>query len=418
MRVQIVAAATMMMLIACGGSGTSPENSNNGSVSTSNSSSIGSSQASRSSVLYVDASGNCAGRLPCFTTLHAAVADSFFSQIETSATGRIIGAKRPNDPPDQIVVMPGKYRSLRAGDWVLLLGLPGEEFPPATWKLRLESEQGAALTTISGEGTGPCIEITDYIDLTIKGFTITGCTRVHNDIFNEKYAIYLNSWSHARVHIEENVFVDNTITALAIIPYYGGYVDTEIVISRNKISKNLAGIELEGFGSTPKPGNVANITIANNLIYRNGTADPYSGIGIKLSGTLGVDNDLRLNILHNTVASNVGGIAITDAQKTVVQNNVVYGNKIDISGGTVYTTNNLVGEIAYSRNLNNSVGDPLFVDSAAGNFELTMGSSAVDTGLAITNSEITKDYFLRTRPLDGDRDGISKPDIGAIEKSP
>jgi hypothetical protein len=370
---------------------------------------------------YVDASGACANRHPCYTTLRAAVSASFDSQFEVNATSQIVRAKRPSDPPDDIIVMPGVHRSSRVGDWVLLLGLNGETFPPGTWKLRLPAEQGPTLTTISGDGTGPCIWITDYIDLEIKGFTVTGCAIVTDSLVNEHSAVYIQTWSHARIQLEGNQILPNgSIAAIGIHPYFGGFREVAIQIVRNGLIGNHSGVVLDGFPVIADAQNTAQIVVANNLIVGSNvsmSSDPATGIiGW---GTIKAEQNLRIDIIHNTIVGYRDfGINVTDGHEMKIQSNVVFGNRFDIYGGTVGTTGNLVGEASNLRSVENLVGDPMFVDAQHGNYALQPRSPAIDSAVTTTSAEAGMDYKGTLRPQDGDRNGTAVADIGAFEYVP
>lgn len=399
-----------LLLASCGGSGGS---GGGGSGGGGPSTPVG--------TYYVDASGGCAGRQPCYTTLRAAVSASFESQFEVSGS-TIVRAKRPNDPPDQIIVMPGTHRSSPARDWVLLVGLNGESFPPGIWKLRLIAEQGPGLTTISGDGTGPCIWITDHVDLEIRGFTVTGCAIAQTGLVNEHHAVYINSWSQARVRLEGNHILSNAdVAAIGVKPYNAGFRDVDIQIVRNRLVGNHAGVLFEGFPVIPSPQDTARFVVANNVIADGSTVMsplPTYGIAVGLGTTRAVQN-IHIDVLHNTVVGQPTGILVnTDSGNTNVQNNIVFGNRIDIYGGSAFTTRNLVGETSNLSSGGNVVGNPLFVDAANGNYGLQQSSPAIDAGADSISVEVTRDYNGTLRPQDGDRNGTAVADIGAIETVP
>jgi hypothetical protein len=371
---------------------------------------------------YVDVSGTCAGRSPCHTSLGAALVASFRSQFEVNpASNRVVRVLRPNDPPDDIIVMPGIFKSTVPGRWALLVGMNGEDFPPGIFKVRITAEQGPTLTTISGDGSGPCIWINDYVDVEIKGFTITGCTMVDESLINEHHAIYINSWAHARVRIEGNRIVSNpTLAAVGIQPYYAGFDQVQVDVVRNIMSGNKEGVIFDGLPHDVRPTDVARIVVANNIIVA-GSPSMYPSRGISFGpGTMTAAQNLHIDIIHNTVVG-FGGFGIFvngDAGETNVQNNIVFGNHFDIYFGTPRTTNNLVGETSNLHVTGNRVGDPLFADPGNGNFVLQQNSPAIDAGVVAGNPEAGKDLNGATRPRDGDGDGVPAADIGALEYVP
>jgi hypothetical protein len=50
--------------------------------------------------------------------------------------------------------------------------------------------------------------------------------------------------------------------------------------------------------------------------------------------------------------------------------------------------------------------------------DLGSGSPAIDSGVPLILPEAQTDFRGTQRPVDGDRDGVAKPDIGAIEQLP
>jgi hypothetical protein len=372
--------------------------------------------------LYVDTAGTCAGRAPCYSTIAAAVVASLKSQFDVNAPTAVLQHKRPNDPPDEIVVMPGTHRSPVAGRYAVLAGFNEREFPSAPWKLRITAEQGPALTTISGDGTGQCIWLSDYLDIVIKGFTISGCTVVDDGLVNELHAIYIDSYRHAHVRIEGNRIIGNQHQgAIGFHPYNAGLDQVQLEFVRNEMSGNHAGVTLYGY-SPLKPTDSGHIVVANNLIVGSATSSasmPAKGIGLGPE-PLTANADFRIDIIHNTVVGfrDFGIFVNTDAGEMNVQNNIAFGNRYDIYGGTARTNHNLVGETSNLFVGGNLTGDPLFVDAANGDYRLQPMSPAIDAGVASSNVEAASDFNGAARPVDGNRDGNAVPDIGAIEYTP
>jgi hypothetical protein len=372
--------------------------------------------------LYVDSSGTCGGRIPCYSTIAAAVIASLNSQFEVNAPTSIIQHKRPNDPPDEIVVMPGTHRSPVAGRYAVLAGFNALQFPSHAWKLRITAEQGPVLTTISGDGTGQCIWISDYVDVVIRGFTITGCTSVDDGLINEQYAIYIDSYRHAHVRIEGNRIVSSPqLGAVGIKPYNAAFDQIQVEIVRNEMSANHAGVTLQGF-PTQNPADSGHLVIANNIIVGSATSSaPFPAKGISLGPEpIRAEGNLEIDVIHNVVVGfrDFGIFVNTDAGEMNVQNNIAFGNRYDIYGGTARTHHNLVGETSNLYASGNLTGDPLFVDLANGNYRLQPMSPAIDAGVTSSNTEAASDFNGAARPVDGDRNGNTLADIGAIEHTP
>jgi len=396
-------AIALTALGACSGGGGTSDAVNNNNVS------------NNQHFIYVDGAGACKGRTPCYANLLDATIDSFRTQFDSQ-----VQPIRPNAPPDSIVVMPGVYTAGTPGDWILILGFAAEfQRTTGIWKLEILAEQGPDQTIISGQDTGPCILVMDQIDLHIKGFTLTGCADVEPYSIDDDYSIFLQSFTRANIRIEGNVFRDNTssASAIGIRPYFVNVSELNVKVIGNRFFNNLGSISVEDL---IQPQYSAAVLIANNLMYDNGRSnDPnYSVGGIRVFNFVESQQNTKIEIVGNTIAGNRDvGLSVIQANVTV-ENNIVYGNPIDIDArfSIAPVNHNVVGETSRLLSVtSNIVADPLFANQGAGDFSLTPGSPAIDAGVALSIPELALDLNGEARPVDGNADGVAVPDIGAIE---
>ena len=135
--------------------------------------------------------------------------------------------------------------------------------------------------------------------------------------------------------------------------------------------------------------------------------------------------DSVVSILNSTIARNARfGINFSGTSGTLF-NSILSGNgENDFSGpfnGTLI--NNLIGDGQYPGSNGNFAGDPLFTNSAEGDFSLQSGSPAIDRGnndLPANGSSAgfllpRPDLLFYERPVDGNGDDIVEIDLGAIE---
>src|SRR6476469_4321133 len=195
---------------------------------------------------------------------------------------------------------------------------------------------------------------------------------------------------------------------------YGLYIDTsDNLFEGNRIHHNVVyGVHIYNFKSSAH----RNI-VRNNWVWGNGTGGGtnygilysqgsnglvYNNVVYGNRGGIQVyTNSDAIGVFNNTVVSNspMPGIALqyyTGAPR--VQNNIVYRN----ADGIRDFDGNAASQIDH-----NIMTDPSFQDFANGDFSLTSGSIARDTGVAVTN--VTMDIARTPRPQGG------LFDIGAYE---
>lgn len=241
---------------------------------------------------------------------------------------------------------------------------------------------------------------------------------------------------------------DNTAFAGAGILNSGG----SATILDTTISGNTA--QFRGGGLFSGAGGTVNITAST---IRSNTASE-SGGGIDNNAALGLTNSTlsanrafsgggvlnagTLTITHGTIHANVatngfgggilnGGIGTVTLGGSIIAGNTAALGNPDVRGAFTSQGSNLIGDKATATGLVNGVngdrvGEPgaaidprLAPLQAIGGVTWTHvplpGSPALD---AVTNGSPTVDQRGRARPVDGDRDGTPRADIGAAEASP
>ncbi len=291
---------------------------------------------------------------------------------------------------DTVMVFPGAYREA--------LAFPGGN-------VALISHAGPASTTLRGSVDGNDYTVRLGAGSELRGFTIEGGARTGN--FGSS-AIRITSDG---AHIHYNVFVGNVGNAPAI--------DARIataIIEHNLFLENKCDITSDSgvvdFGSANGPVIQNNVFINNEctalaLAPQNSPAQAQvlnntfvdNRTGIILSRSFVNTADVLRN---NLIAFNGIGVLAEAGELPTWEHNLVWGNTVNYENVPDPTGTN--GNIA---------ADPLLNDVDNQDVHLLPGSPAIDGGSA-AGAPVT-DLDGGNRPVDGTGDLISEFDIGADE---
>lgn len=185
--------------------------------------------------------------------------------------------------------------------------------------------------------------------------------------------------------IVENNFIKKSQKRAGILVAAGPGTRIDKVIIRNNV---LVDNATYGIGTYYNGSGVRDIRIFNNTVYKSGLA----GIGI--------GSDITGVVIRNNIVDNINSEAryhidnFGNNSNVIVDHNLYWPKPIKLKN--VIDSHSLTG-------------DPKFVGAITENFRLSLGSAAIDRGLALEE--------VRT-----DKDGLSRPqgggyDIGAYEYS-
>ena len=249
--------------------------------------------------------------------------------------------------------------------------------------------EGPDTTTLVRSGGGSVISINAF-KVQVSGFTITGGGNK-----NSTYGGGINMINCGT----ETVISDNIITGN--VSLYGGGIYCGAgnpTISKNVIAGNSAEGSGGGMFCTAASGLESTPRIVNNVITDNTAGPRYGG------GAIAANENAYPWIINCTIVGNTGGIYSGYYCAPNVANCIFWNN--EVAGKPVLV--NLYGPMG--RVSSNITTNPGFVDGAAGDYELTIDSPAVNTG-ASAPSGFPISFMPTTDML-----GASRPQGAGIDK--
>jgi len=209
--------------------------------------------------------------------------------------------------------------------------------------------------------------------------------------------LYVDSWNRYTHDIEvfQNILHDVGDNAFAVASEDGGTLEDIYFYNNIAYNNRYVGLSVSANGLS---GPMQDIYVVNNTFYDNGWTEWGGGIVVDNLNAQNVviRNNVTSQNLYFQIAVNPG----LPAQNVTIDHNLIDGYRDHADEGE--TRGNHYVE-----------SDPLFVHAAGANFRLQYNSPAIDAGSAADAP--AQDFDGRSRPLDGDHDGLVSYDIGAYE---
>ena len=295
----------------------------------------------------------------------------------------------------------------------------------------------------------------------LNDYISSGRIEISNSLFEENRAageggaLFLFAYPPDEIIVEDSTIINNYVIEGFEEYSIGGGIragNAEFTLTNSTVANNLALRQGGGLwvgGNAKSTSTVINSTFSNNNAFPakldnndqpiidsdgNYVLDPQQDIKKAIGGAMNLN--VPTTITNSTFANNHAGWwggAFVGDESTTTTNSIYYnntaGNPYDQANQTAYQLNDGGGNIQYpdQANINDAkitanvtIADPLIeelqeVDNVLVH-PLLSGSPAIDSGV---NTDVPNtDQLGNTRPVDGDNNGSSIIDIGAVEFIP
>lgn len=211
----------------------------------------------------------------------------------------------------------------------------------------------------------------------------------------------------------------------------GGDAGTSLTMTRSTVSRNQSRFNGAGINVNDYTAVITNSTISDNVMNNTGTGIERNGGGIFIS-VLAAGRSVTISfstVTNNTATLDGGGIAARTAPlvgNTIIANNTDDGTAPDFNGTLNSQGYNLIGSTTGATISGTTTGNITGQDPNLG--PLVNNGGNVQTRLMQNNSPVidsadpaatlATDARNSPRPDDGDGNGTSIRDIGAVERHP
>ncbi|MEN6426506.1 MAG: choice-of-anchor Q domain-containing protein [Phycisphaerales bacterium] len=319
-----------------------------------------------------------------------------------------------------------KNASYRWGGAVALSGADGTVVTDCTFTGNVAGARGGAIHTYDSDCViSRCVFTRNEATADTEGWgggimndqgapSITGCTFTENSAFR---GAAICNWQ-SRAIVESCTFADcNALTACGGGVYNaGGSPTISKCLFRDNDVTNWGGAIFDEFSDATVTDCILwknSAMVHGGAVYLGGNSDLAAMYPTFVNCTLYGNKASRGGALYSYGCAATLWNCILWGNEAFGGDDGIYNNTLAFSAATSAFFCDIQGDEVYPGE-GNLCADPLFQDPATGDFQMQSGSPCIDAGSGTPSIE-TLDYEGNRRVVDGDEDGSSIVDLGALE---